>query len=142
MHKKTKGSIAELAVAFRLMKDGWQILLPYGEHVRYDLVAEKKGRFVRVQVKYVTAKNGKLYVNCQSSNNWSVLPYTAEEIDVIAVYEPMSESVYFVPVEKIRKAAMVLRVAPTKNGQKARVRFANDFLEFHDGIGTYSTSLD
>ena len=73
MHKKTKGSIAELAVAAELVKEGWHILVPYGENTRYDLVAEKDGRFVRIQVKYVTPKDGKLYVNCCSSNNWSVL---------------------------------------------------------------------
>ncbi len=89
MHKKTKGSIAELAVAAHLMSDGWRVLLPYGENTRYDLVAEKDGKFMRVQVKYVTPKNGKLYVNCRSSNNWSVLPYTAQEIDLIAVYNYM-----------------------------------------------------
>ena len=138
MHKKTKGSVAELVVASRLMKDGWRILLPYGENARYDLVAEKQGRFIRIQVKYVTAKDGKLYVNCCSSNNWSILPYTSEEIDAIAVYDPSNESVYYVPINKIRKHAMILRLNPTKNNQKVGVRFASDFLELHDRRGTYS----
>ena len=137
MHKKTKGSIAELAVATRLAKDGWNVLLPYGENTRYDLGAEKNGRFIRIQVKYVTPKEGKLYVSCQSSNNWSVLPYTAKEIDVIAAYDSVSEAIYFVPVADIRKCAMVLRLDPTKNKQKSKVRFANQFIELRDRRRNY-----
>ena len=139
MHKKRKGSIAELAVATRLMREGWNVLVPYGENTRYDLVAERNGRFVRIQVKYSTPKDGKLYVSCRSSNNWSVLPYTAKEIDAIAVYDGLSQAVYFVPVSRMRKSAMVLRLDPTKNSQKVRVRFAKEFCELRDGAGRYDT---
>ena len=64
MHKKTKGSVAELFVAARLMNEGWRVLVPYGENTRYDLVGERDGKFVRIQVKYVHPKRGALYVNC------------------------------------------------------------------------------
>ena len=141
MHKKTKGSIAELAVAARLMRDGWRVLLPYGENTRYDLVAERKGRFVRIQVKYVTPKEGKLTVNCRSSNNWSVLPYTAAEIDAIAVYEAGSGAIYYVPVGDIRQNEMILRLAPTKNRQKINVRFAGDFTELRERRAEYNSRL-
>ena len=127
MHKKTKGSVAELVVAARLMRDGWHVLIPYGENTRYDLVAERDGRFVRIQVKYVTPKNGTLEVNCQSSNNWSVLPYSSKEIDVIAVYNPTDQQVHYVPSAQIRKSKMKLRLTDTKNGQRAYVRFAREF---------------
>ncbi len=130
MHKKTKGAIAELHVCADLMKEGWHILLPYGENNRYDVVAEKDGRFLRVQVKYVTPRNGKLYVHCQSSNNWSVDPYTAAQIDVIAAFNPQDQRVYYVPAGKMCKSAMALRLEPTKNGQKKKIRYAKDFDKF------------
>ncbi len=130
MHTKRKGTIAELSVASRLSELGWNVLLPLGENCRYDLVAEKNGRFIRVQVKYVTPKNGVLYVNCCSSNNWSVLHYTSEEIDVIAAYDANDGAAYFVPVNQIRKSAICLRLTPTKNGQSAGVRYARDFTTF------------
>ena len=139
MHKKRKGSIAELAVATRLMKEEWHVLIPYGENTRYDLVAERDGKFVRIQVKYVTPKNGVLHVNCRSSNNWSILPYTAKEIDAIAIYESRTEAVYFVPIGSMRKSAMVLRLDPTRNRQKARVRFAKEFCELRESAGSYDT---
>ena len=142
MHNKTKGSVAELAVAARLMQDGWRVLLPYGENTRYDLVAERDGRFLRVQVKYVTPKEGKLTVNCRSSNNWSVLPYTAAEIDVIAVYEAAGGAVYYVPVSRIRKNEMILRLAPTKNRQRSRVRFAADFSTLRERGPRYKSLIE
>ncbi len=137
MHKKTKGSVAELAVATALVKEGWHVLIPYGENTRYDLVAERGGVFKRIQVKYVTPRRGVLRVNCQSSNNWSVRQYTAEEIDTLAVYNPDGDTIYFVPVNEIRKGGMVLRLEPTKNGQKAYVRFAQEFSELQDAAGSY-----
>ncbi|MDP4000704.1 MAG: group I intron-associated PD-(D/E)XK endonuclease [bacterium] len=95
MHKKTKGNIAEMAVAGHLIEHGWHILLPLGENHRYDLVAEKAGKFVRIQVKYVTPKHRALDVNCRSSNNWSVLHYTAKEIEAIAVYDSKKQKYLF-----------------------------------------------
>ncbi len=137
MHKKTKGSIAELAVASRLMKDGWRIALPYGENTRYDLVAERDGRFVRIQVKYVTPKNGKLHVQSRSSNNWSVLAYTAKQIDAIAAYNPVDDSVYFIPVKDIGRTATNLRLDPPKNNQKAKVRYARDYGVLRERLARY-----
>ena len=69
MHKKTKGAIGELAVAAKLLKEGWNVLFPFGENNRYDLVGEKDGKFLKVQVKYVSPLNGALTVSCKSSNN-------------------------------------------------------------------------
>ena len=131
MHKKTKGSIAELRVSADLMQKGWRVLIPYGENNRYDLVAEREGKFLRIQVKYVTPRNGALYVGCFSSNNWSVQHYTAQQIDAIAVYDAVSEKVYYVPADKMRKSAMLLRLLPAKNGQKTKIRYAKNF----DGSG-------
>lgn len=120
-----------MATAARLMEDGWRILFPVGEDNRYDLVAERGGRFVRIQVKYVTPKNGALEVNCRSSNNWSVLHYTSEEIDAIAVYEPHDKSVYFIPVKKINHSAFKLRIHDARNNQKRGVHLAKDFIKIN-----------
>lgn len=130
MNKKTKGTVAELAVAARLMEDGWHVSMPIGEDHRYDLIGERKSKFIRVQVKYVTPKNGVLDVNCRSSNNWSVLPYTADEIDVIAAYDGKSRQIYFIPVSKINSNILKLRLQNPKNNQKLKINFARDFIEY------------
>ena len=129
MHIKTKGYIAEMYVAACLIEDGWKVLMPVGENNRYDLVAERGGKFIRIQVKYVTPKGGALEVNCRSSNNWSVLHYTAEEIDVIAVFNSDNKSIYYIPVSKINHSSFKLRIKSARNNQKTKVHLADDFIE-------------
>jgi hypothetical protein len=131
MDKKTKGSVAELAVAAYLMENGWRVSMPIGENNRYDLIAEKKGRFSRIQVKFVTPKNGVLDVNCRSSNNWSVLHYTPEEIDAIAAYDSINKNIYFIPVAKIKRNLMKLRIADSKNNQAKKINLAKNFLSIN-----------
>jgi hypothetical protein len=130
VHKKTKGYIAEMAVAADLLKRGWGVLFPFGENNRYDLVAEKNGKFVKVQVKYVTPVNGALYVGCKSSNNWSVDKYTPKEIDFIAVYNSGNGKIYFVPSSRFNASAINLRIAPTRNNQETSIKYAKDFVNF------------
>ena len=125
--KKTKGYIAEMIVASRLMEDGWHILFPVGENIRYDLVAEKEGKFLRVQVKYATPKGGVLNVNCRSSNNWSVLHYSEKEIDLIAVYNANDREIYYIPVSEINHSLFKLRLEKTKNNQKKKINLAENF---------------
>ena len=131
MHIKTKGYIAELYVTARLIEDGWRVLNPVGENHRYDLVAEKEGTFIRIQVKYVTPKNGVLAVNCRSSNNWSVLHYSAKEIDMIAVFNSENKSIYYIPVSKINRSLFKLRLSPAKNKQKAKIHLAEEFINLN-----------
>lgn len=119
-----------MIVATRLMEKGWKILFPFGENSRYDLVAEKAGKFARVQVKYVTPKNGVLDVGCKSSNNWAVDKYTADQIDFIAVYNSENKDVYFVPSSKFNSSSIKLRFDKTKNNQRVGIKNAGDFLFF------------
>ena len=120
IHIKTKSCIAEMYVVARLIGDGWKILNPIGENNRHDLIAERKGKFIIIQVKYVTPNNGVLNVNCRSNNNWSVLHYSSEEIDVIAVFNSENKSIYYIPVLDINHSLFKLRIKPAKNKQKMR----------------------
>ncbi|HUD21153.1 MAG TPA: group I intron-associated PD-(D/E)XK endonuclease [Candidatus Saccharimonadales bacterium] len=128
MNKKEKGDLAELQVASELIRVGWKVLFPYGEDHRYDLVAERQGNYRRIQVKYATPNNGVLNVNCRSSNNWSVINYSAEDIDVLAVFNPESSVVYFIPVSEINKSLFKLRLVDTKNLQEKKIHPAEQFL--------------
>ena len=130
MHKKTKGYIAEMAVASRFLRMGWRVLFPFGENNRYDLVAEKDGEFVRIQVKYVTPRNGALDINCRSSNNWSVDKYTTKQIDTIAVYDSKNCNIYFVPSARLNSSRIKLRIKAAKNKQRSKINKADDFLFF------------
>jgi len=131
VHKKDKGSIAEMAVATKLMKLGWTVLHPLSENNRYDLVAERGNEFKRIQVKYVTPKNGGLPVNCRSSNNWSVKRYSPKEVDIIAAYDSRDENIYFIPSSIFNASTIKLRLEPTKNGQRQKIRHAKEFINLN-----------
>lgn len=131
MNTKRKGSIAELAVAAHLISKGWNVLFPYGEDARYDIVAEKDARFVRIQVKYTTPKNGTLNVNCRSSNNWSVLHYTHDIIDVLAAYNPVSQSIYFLDMKNIMtKSLFKIRIEKSRNNQRKGIHDCSELKLF------------
>ena len=131
---KQKGDIAEAFIAFTLKQNGFNVLLPWGEDVRYDIVAEKNGVFKRIQVKYVTPKNGVLEVAMRSSNSHSIKPYSEKEVDVVAAFCSKQERAYFIPINKnSNKRVCKLRLEPTKNKQQKKVTMASEY-EFNFGL--------
>ncbi len=116
---KYKGDIAEAYVTYKLKEHGFNILVPWGEDVRYDLVSEKGGIFKRIQVKYITPKDGTLMVSFRSSNNYSIIHYSSRDVDIIAAYSSKQKKVYFIPLQSMsNRNACKLRLIPTKNKQK------------------------
>lgn len=133
---KQKGEIAEAFVTFLLKQEGFNVLIPWGEDLRYDLVAEKRGVFKRIQVKYVTPNNGVLEIPIRSSNNYNIIHYSPKDIDIIAAYSSKNNKAYFIPLKGIKnKRVCKLRLTPTKNKQKKFIVMASkyesrfDFLE-------------
>jgi len=125
---KQKGDIAEAFVTYFLKKSGFCVLIPWGEDNRYDLVSEKKGVFKRIQVKYVSPKNGLLDVALRSLNNYQIFRYSNKDVDIIAAYDPKNQKVFFIPLRSIKnKSSLKLRLVPTKNNQKKHVVWASRF---------------
>jgi hypothetical protein len=125
---KQKGDIAEAFVTYLLKQNGFNVLVPWGEDNRYDLVTEKKGVFKRIQVKYATPQDGVLEVRVRSCNNYKIIHYSPKDIDIIAVYSPKQSKVYFIPLNGIRNRSICkLRLVPTKNHQKKYVVLASRY---------------
>ena len=125
---KQKGDIAEAFVTYLLKQNGFNVLIPWGEDNRYDLVAEKNGIFKRIQVKYVTPKNGVLEVAFRSSNNYNIIHYSYKEVDIIAAYSSGDSKVYFIPLCSMKnRSGCKLRLRPTKNKQKKYVVMASQY---------------
>ena len=125
---KQKGDIAEAFVTYLLKQNGFNVLIPWGEDNRYDLVTEKNGVFKRIQVKYATPKNGAIELRVRSCNNYTVLRYSPKDIDIIALYSPETNKVYFVSMNSIKnKSLCKLRLTPTKNKQKKFIVMASKF---------------
>ncbi len=51
MNTKQRGDMAEQAAVLARLKRGWSVLRPVGDSLPHDLVFEKAGRFIKVQVK-------------------------------------------------------------------------------------------
>ena len=52
---------------------------------------------------------------------------TSGKVDVFGVYSPDTDRVYLVPANGLPRRSCYLRLTPTRNGQTAGVRWADDF---------------
>jgi len=129
---KKKGAIAETKVLAYLIERGFNVSIPWGEDVRYDLVSEKEGVFKRIQVKYVTPKNGRLDVFQRSKNNWNTIKYTLKDIDITAVYDPKNDKIYFISIAMFSNNSKInLRLLPPKNNQEKKIIWASKFEDIN-----------
>ena len=128
---KSVGDVSEMAVAFALVRAGYVVAKPYGENCRYDLVLDMNGTLSRVQVKTGRFRNGAVEWACCSTHGHrkgpTTRPYT-NQIEFFGVYCPEVQSTYLVPIAQTSRRACSLRVYPTKNNQKSRIRWAQDYL--------------
>ncbi len=122
-------------VAADLMHQGWRVAFPYGEAWAYDLIAERDGEFSRVQVKHVASDGEKIRVPCRSisvtnGKVTNIFKYTALSIDVIAVYESITQRCYYVPAVELGDgmATFTLRlIAPKQVHANQITRYAEAY---------------
>jgi hypothetical protein len=87
-----KGGIAETAITAAATKLGIPVFLPVVEHSRADLVFEIADRLFRVQCKWGALSEDHsiikvaLQTNYLTASGYVSTSYTADEIDLVAVY--------------------------------------------------------
>ena len=123
-------------IAADLIRRGYRIAIPYGEDWDFDLILCRDGRLERVQCKYARSDGAVIIARAasQSLTNGKVKAikrYTAEMIDWLAVYDVTTDLCYYVPAAELGSGMRMfsLRLAPTRNGQHRRVRFARDYVD-------------
>jgi hypothetical protein len=104
-------------VIANLTTHGVKIALPISEHLPFDLIAiSDEGQLAKVSVKYRSARDGKIEVLLRSK--WNAAQGTRQrrwqkgEVDVHAIYCPDTQTCYYVPDAKVRKATITLRLTP------------------------------
>lgn len=124
------GNIAEAHILAALLRVGHQVLLPFGDGSKYDMVTDSDGTFNRVQCKNGRYKRGCVEFNTVSRlRDGSQVPYTAADIDAFAVYCAELSEVYWIPLSTpLAKGIASLRVEPTRNNQIKGILWARDFL--------------
>jgi hypothetical protein len=132
-HPKSIGDRSTLAIMLALQAADLSILVPFGENTRYDLVLDLGDRFVRLQCKTGRLRNGAVRFPTCSSYAHHPNPKVRErdymgEVDYFAVYCPETAGVYLVPMDGLpNRRQGALRVDPSRNNQRRRIRPANDY---------------
>lgn len=127
-----KGNAAELEIAAEAARLGLLVYHPLTEHGRADLVLGIAGRLLRVQCKWGKRQGDVVIVNLETSrrcrDGYIRTRYTADEIDAIGVYCEGLDSCFLIPIEDVEgKAAITLRLAPARNGQRAALNWAEQY---------------
>jgi hypothetical protein len=127
-----KGNIAEAAIAFHAVRMGVPVYRPLFEGGRYDLILELDGRLVRVQCKWAARYDEVLIIRCarnrRTRDGLLCRTYTVDEIDAFAAYSVDLDRCYYLPLEDfLGMKAIQLRIAPTRNNQRRRIRWAETY---------------
>ena len=143
LHAKTKGNVGQLAVATHLSKLGYPVFAELGDSCKVDLIILDVGRPYTIQVKYCTAVNGKVDVYSKKSGPGYSYNYTADDVDIFAIYEPRSEFIFFVATKEVaaRKSSCTFRLEKPANGQKAKVRYAADYVDIKRILRDYTRDV-
>jgi hypothetical protein len=132
-HPKEVGDRSTLATMLGLKAAGYALLVPFGENTRYDLVIDDGATLARVQCKTGRLRDGSIDFPVTSTYGHHRNPATARrgyhgEVDFFAVYCPETAGVYLVPICELNtRATARLRVEPSRNGQKKRIRHAASY---------------
>jgi hypothetical protein len=132
-HPKTVGERSQLAIMVALDRVGYPVFVPLGENTRYDLVIDEGTRLARVQCKTGRLRGGAVRFKACSSYAHHPSPKIlkrdyVDEIDYFGVYCAETQGVYLIPIEDVQaRWECALRVEPTRNGQKQRIRHAADY---------------
>ncbi len=138
-HTKSVGEYSEVVIAERLLRAGYNVLTPYGDSLRYDLVIEDAdGRFWRVQcktawlekhgndevVKFATAS--KHYHYRGGKYDHSYRNYQGQ-VEYFAVYSPDLDKVYLIPIDHLGASNMSLRLRMPKGRNQHGIKMAADY---------------
>jgi PD-(D/E)XK endonuclease len=128
-HPKFIGDRSALAVMLALRARGYDLLVPFGENTRYDLVIDDGERLSKVQCKTGRIRHGAVVFKACSSYAHHANPKQrfrryGEAVDYYGVHCPDNGGVYLVPAaEFCDHFEVALRVEPPKNFQRRRIRY-------------------
>jgi hypothetical protein len=131
-HPKDIGDRTTLAVMLALHDAGYQVSTPFGENTRYDLVLDDGTTLTRLQCKTGRMRLGAVEFATASSyahhpNEKLTQRHYRGQVDAFAVYCRETGGVYVIPIEELPLDRAYLRVREPLNGQRKRIRFAEDY---------------
>jgi hypothetical protein len=129
-----KGAVAEQAIVLAAMKIGVPVLRPVSEHGRTDLALDIGPDLFRVQVKWgrLSPSRDVVIVMLRTSRctprGHVYRTYAENEIHLFGVYCGELDRCFLLPAAQFAGMAQIhLRLAPSRNGQRACINLADDF---------------
>lgn len=129
---KSKGDLTEAMIVAHLLQNGDVVLTPFGDSQRFDLVIYRKEKFIRVQCKTGSVKNGAVIFRTASvhkvkgTHSYTLQGYHGQ-IDLFMVYCPSINKFYSVPIEVASSGMCYLRLEAPSHKRKVGIRWAKDF---------------
>ena len=131
---KAIGELSQAYIVARLIEIGYNVLVPYGDSIRYDLIIEdENGQFWRVQCKTGWMDSAKAVIKFATASSYNytmkkkVWQHYRGQCEYFAVYCPETRGVYLLPVNEVGLTQAMLRIIPTVNNQEKGVRWAKDY---------------
>ena len=130
------GQITELKCQLFLVEQGFNVLIPMGNHQKYDLVIERNGKFTRIQVKHASAQDdGKSFLvktrydvrDVSKSQRVRHETYTLENCDYIMT--EFENKFYIFPVFGTAETKLWLTDVRLKTQRKAQDYLAEKTLQ-------------
>lgn len=130
------GLATELKCQLYLIEQGFNILIPMGNHQKYDIVVEKNGKFTRIQVKHATEKDdGRSFVvktrydvrDISKSQRVRKESYTKEDCDYFMT--EFNNVFYIFPVFGTTETKFWLSKTISKTQKKAEDYIAEKVLQ-------------
>lgn len=101
--QKVLGTIGELIVSKTLLGMKFEVFRDITDISKADLVTWKRGKFLRVQVKFYGRSEKKLHLNREKVISRKKYLYTKKDVDVIAYYFSDRDFVVFADIEAFGK---------------------------------------
>ena len=127
-----KGDVTELLVCAFLIRKGIKVSKPISNDLRYDLIADYKGKLIKIQVKtsHPGRSNGTITFKTSSSTLQTTgkstrRKYTNREIDYFATV--IGTDVYFIPIADTRGTEFSMRLKPSRNNQTKGTHALNQY---------------
>jgi PD-(D/E)XK endonuclease len=126
-----KGIIAETKIAAFALAAGIGVARPLGDE-RYDLIFDVGDRLLRIQCKWAVKLDQVVVIRCRrvrrGPHGLIRRTYLPGEIDAIVGYCAEIEECFYLPAKlSVERAAVQLRLAPTRNNQSVGIKWARDF---------------
>jgi hypothetical protein len=141
MDTKMKGDIAEIEVQLKALQLGWDVLIPVGDRLPYDLVIVINNKFIKIQVKsaWLSKEEGVYLIDVRrTKTNRRVMKrekYSNNDFNFAIIFISELKVFYVVPVNIFNSFAGSItlheKVSRQRKPKSHEYREAWDLLEKH-----------